>query len=64
MSTPMNEGDIEAQLQQRIKEQAAQIAVALGYLHAGKPELASEVLEAALPNFRKPSFNQGKVLQA
>lgn len=50
MITPiMDESDIEAALQQRIKEQAAQIAVALGYLHAGRPELASEVLQAALP---------------
>jgi Tfp pilus assembly protein PilF len=49
----MDESDIESQLQQRIKEQAAQIAVALGYLHAGKPELANEVLEAALPELEK-----------
>ena len=48
MSTPiMDEIAIEAALQQRIKEQAAQIAVALGYLHAGKPKLASEVLKAS-----------------
>lgn len=31
---------------------------------ARESELASEVLETAVPNFRKPSFNQGKVLQA
>ena len=50
MSTPpMDETDIERELKRRIREQAAQIAVAMGYLQSGQPNLASQVLEGACP---------------
>ena len=35
------------QLRERIEQQAAMIAVALGYIQSGKPHLAAEVLKGA-----------------
>jgi hypothetical protein len=43
----MDESDIERVLRKRIEKQAAMIWVALGYIHAGRPDLAAKVLESA-----------------
>lgn len=50
----MDESDIERRLTAKIKEQRAQIAIAIGYLQAGQPDLAAEVLAAALPEPADP----------
>ena len=43
----MDETDVERELRRVIEKQARLIAVALGYIHAGQPELAKKVLEGA-----------------
>jgi hypothetical protein len=43
----MDESDVERMLRERIETQARMISVALGYIHAGQPELAAKVLEGA-----------------
>ena len=43
----MDESDIERELRERIEKQARMIEVALGYIRAGQPEFAGEVLEGA-----------------
>lgn len=43
----MDQSDVERLLIERIEKQARMIAVALGYIHAGQPELAAKVLEGA-----------------
>ena len=43
----MDQSDVERLLIERIEEQARMIEVALGYIHAGQPELAAKVLEGA-----------------
>ena len=45
----MEPEDLERELRQRIEEQGNKINVALGYLSAGQPELASLCLGDALP---------------
>lgn len=40
---------IEAELRRRIEVQASMISVALGYIKAGQPELAAQVLNGTMP---------------